>query len=567
MRMTTVAVGLALVAVGFSIAAAQTAARAPQSSPPRDSRPMASAGTAVIRGQAVAADTGRPLSLATITASAPELGDARSISTNSQGRYELRRLPAGRYVLSISRSGYLRLQYGQRRPLELGKPIDVAAGQVVDNIDFILPRMSVISGRVTDEEGEPLAGARVTALPSNSYGAGRLLPPTGIGFTSTDDSGAYRITGLSPGSYAVVAETTASLFGSSEPGARRSEGYAATYFPGASDPAQARAVPVGIGEEAPNTDFSLALTRLATVTGTLVDSRGRPVPNQQIAIARQFAGLMVGASPLGGKTNDEGAFAIRNLTPGEITLIAGAGPGSTEAAIVTINIDGADISLPLTTSGGWSASGRLVASEGPLPAVLRNRLFVATTPVRNAMMSIRISGVGGPDAGQVNDDGTFSVRGVFGPARIAISGLPDGWTQQAVLYEGRNIAGKPIDIRDGEVASGIQIVLSNRLTSVTGLLTDANGLAPANGTVLVFADDSERWFQGSRFVRAARPDSKGHYEIKGMPPAGYLAVAVDYVTEFMWNDPDYLESLRPRAVTFTLGDGESQTLPLTLVTP
>ena len=47
----------------------------------------------------------------------------------------------------------------------------------------------------------------------------------------------------------------------------------------------------------------------------------------------------------------------------------------------------------------------------------------------------------------------------------------------------------------------------------------------------------------------------------------YLAVAVDYVTEVMWSDPDYLESLRPRAVKFTLGDDESKTVPLTLATP
>ena len=61
------------------------------------------------------------------------------------------------------------------------------------------------------------------------------------------------------------------------------------------------------------------------------------------------------------------------------------------------------------------------------------------------MTSIRIFGVGGgPDAGAVNEDGTFSVTGVFGPARIGVTGLPDGWIQTEVLYEGRNIAGKPI---------------------------------------------------------------------------------------------------------------------------
>jgi hypothetical protein len=390
------------------------------------------------------------------------------------------------------------------------------------------------------------------------------LPPIGIGFVSTDDSGAYRITGLSPGSYAVMSDTP--ILPSND-GGWMAEGYASTYFPGVANPAAARTVLLGVGEEAPNIDFSLLPTRLATIAGTLMDSLGRPVPGQQIALVRQFAGGVLAASPLGGRTNDQGAFVIRNLTPGELTLIAGAGPASTEAAIVTVDIDGADVNLPLTTSGGWSTSGHVITADGPLPAALHNRLIVTTIPLRNAMTSIRISGVGGPDVGRVNDDGSFSVTGVFGPARIAISGLPDGWTHKETLYGGRNIAGKSIEVRDGDVASDVQIVLSNQLTTIAGQVEDANGAPPANGTVLVFAEDSERWFAGSRFIRAVRPDAKGHYELKGMPPAGYLAVAVDYVTEFMWSDPDYLESLRRRGVMFTLGDGESQVIPLKLVTP
>ena len=70
---------------------------------------------------------------------------------------------------------------------------------------------------------------------------------------------------------------------------------------------------------------------------------------------------------------------------------------------------------------------------------------------------------------------------------------------------------------------------------------------------------------GSRFVRAARPTARTLRD--RWHTAGYLAVAVDYVTEFMWNDPDYLESLRARAVKFALGDGESKTVPLQLQTP
>jgi Carboxypeptidase regulatory-like domain len=75
----------------------------------------------VISGRIVAADTGKPLRRARITANAPELGgETPSTSTSVEGRYELKDLPAGRYAIRVTRSGYLSLQFGQRRPLEQG---------------------------------------------------------------------------------------------------------------------------------------------------------------------------------------------------------------------------------------------------------------------------------------------------------------------------------------------------------------------------------------------------------------------------------------------------------------
>ena len=303
---------------------------APQATPPRDvAAGRASTGTAVIRGRVVAAETGRPLTLATITASAPELRESRSISTNSEGRYELRNLPAGRYTLSIAHSGYLRLQYGQRRPLELGKPIDVAAAAIVDNIDFVLPRMSVISGRVTDEEGEPIAGARVTAMPSSPYGDRRSSPPIGIGFVQTDDSGAYRIIGLSPGSYVVMADPASSIVDDGR--SRRDAGrrLRADVFSGCLESGRGAS---GVGRprrRGANTDFSLVPTRLATITGTVIDSRGRPVAEPAIAIVRQVAGTCMLSAPLGREDQRcRERSSLQNLPPGEITLDRGQrGPG------------------------------------------------------------------------------------------------------------------------------------------------------------------------------------------------------------------------------------------------
>src|ERR1700674_5490708 len=64
--------------------------------------------------------------------------------------------------------------------------------------------------------------------------------------------------------------------------------------------------------------------------------------------------------------------------------------------------------------------------------------------------------------------GTFMIAGVLGRARIAVANLPAGWTQKAILHDGQNLAGKPIDITDGGAVAGVQVVLSNRTTTVAG---------------------------------------------------------------------------------------------------
>ena len=166
--------------------------------PPRDQPPGERKGTGTIRGKVTALDTGRPLRRARINVNAPELQETRNVSTGSDGRFEIANLPAGNYSVSVVRGGYLRLGYGQKRPGDPPGRVEVADGQVVSDVNFALPRMSVISGRVFDEVGEPIAGVTVTAQQMRFYEGRRKLVPLG-GISTTDDTGQYRLLNLEPG--------------------------------------------------------------------------------------------------------------------------------------------------------------------------------------------------------------------------------------------------------------------------------------------------------------------------------------------------------------------------------
>src|SRR5262249_5985964 len=193
------------------LAAATMAASLGAAQPPRRARPRppAQAGSAAIRGRIFAADTGRPLRRARIAALAPELaGESRTVSTDSDGRYELTGLPAGRYTIRVTRSGYLPLRYRQRRPLEEGKPLQLLDRQTLDNVDFSLARMGLISGRVVDEFGDPIEGVNVMALRLMFFNGRRQFVPTSGGPSlRTDDAGQYRLLGLEPGSYLLARST------------------------------------------------------------------------------------------------------------------------------------------------------------------------------------------------------------------------------------------------------------------------------------------------------------------------------------------------------------------------
>ena len=533
-----------------------------QGAVPRDARPQPQTGTGAIHGRIVAGDTGRPLPRARVRLTAPELGpDGLSTSTNADGRYEINDLPAARYTLTVTRSGYLSLRYGQRRPLEQGKPLELLDKQALDHIDFSLPRMSQISGRITDEAGEPIAGAIVFVLRSMYESGRRQLVPTGS--SSTDDSGQYRVLGLAPGTYVVMASIR-EMWTVNENGHDDTMAYATTYFPGTTNAAGARRVTVGIGQEAINTDFGLIPGRAANISGTAFDSHGQPLG---FVAPTQVMGNMVGSFGGGVPVAADGTFTLRNVPPGDYTLRSASAPNrgaDSQVASLPIAVDGVDLeNVALVASPGWSITGRLTTDTGTAPSLPRDRISVGARPLES---SGTIFIVGGPEYNQaLKADWTFAVTGLTDAVRLRVA-LPPGWIVKAALHDGRDIADAPIEVKAGGSLTGVQLIVTDRVAGATGRVVDDNGAPLADGTVIVFSADSEKWFENSRFVRTARPDQNGRFQMTDVPPGEYLALAVDYVEDGAWDDPDYLDALRQYAQTITLAAGSSQVLSLKMVT-
>jgi hypothetical protein len=543
-------------------AGAQSAVVDPRTGPIRDPA-LEPKGSAVVRGRITSLETGKPLRRAQVRLTAADSTVPRTASTGTDGRYEIRDLPAGRYTLRVDRSGYLPLNYGQRRPGEQGKPLELADKEVADKIDFALPRMGVISGRVLDEVGEPISAVTVWAMQVRYFQGQRKLVPT-AGNVRTDDAGQYRLLALTPGDYVVMASSRETWPLDSDP--KQVFGYAPTYFPGTGAPAEAQRVKIGVGQEVPNIDFSLVPGRTAKVSGTATSVSGAPLAGETVSLAHEVSGpsMQMVSSVGSAKVAGDGSWTIPNVSAGEYRVSVRAPARDNQPAQeaqITVNVAGADLDgVSLVAGAGGIVRGQLVTDDGsPLPPTYERMQVRPRFTIGGRMTTAIVS----PDNGRVRSDGTFEVQGVLSDTVLAVTPLTGEWTLKAIEIEGKDFADQPVPIEPGATLSGVRVVLTNRPTTIAGAVHDEKK-NPAEGTVIAFAEDSAKWRDGTRMIRATRPDQRGRFTFKGLPAGEYLLIALDYVLEGQWNDPEYLEGLKSRAERLTLADAESKQLDLVL---
>ncbi len=517
-------------------------------------------GTAVIRGRVMAADTGRPLRRAQVRVSSPELPQGRTVSTNPQGAYIVRDLPAGRYEIFVSRGGFLSIGYGQKDAGEPQKPLLVADGQTLDRVDFALIRAGVISGRITDEAGEPFADIDVWPMQTQFFrGRRKLIPITSS--ARTDDSGQYRLLGVPPGDYVLMATTRETW----KTGGEKPEvfGYAPSFYPGAAAATDARRVRIGIGEQISSIDFSMQPQRASTMSGTATSSDGTPLAGTTMELTQVFAGPMFSRSAMIATTKiaGDGSWVFRDMAPGQYQLEVSTSDRNrpSEHAFLPIVLAGVDLEgLLLVTSAGGTLAGQVVTDDGtPLPGTARLRVTAqAVVP------DMRVMGAGsGEDNGAVGVDGSFVLRGVFGPSVVRVGGLPPGWAIKSIEAAGGDYADTPLEIAGSRRVDGARIVITNKFPQLTGRIVDERG-APAEGMVILFVTDSSKWSEAAGTARTARPDQSGLFRFDAVRPGEYFAIALDAVQRWQVYDPEFLEGLRDRATRLNLTERETEVLTL-----
>ena len=122
-----------------------------------------------------------------------------------EGRYEFKELPAGRYTLTASKGSYVSSRTDRSAAVRSGQAARGSAdGQRIEKVDFSLPRGGIITGRIVDEFGEPVADAQVPRCDSQPGRTPAAAAERGRP-AMTNDIGEYRLFGLPPGQYYISA--------------------------------------------------------------------------------------------------------------------------------------------------------------------------------------------------------------------------------------------------------------------------------------------------------------------------------------------------------------------------
>jgi hypothetical protein len=361
--------------------------------------------------------SGTPIRRATVRLfGAPFRENAPSALTDDEGRFEIKELPAGKFTLNASKTGYV--DAALARQVVTPVTISVADNQVADKIVLRLARGGVIVGRVIDESGEPAINIEMRAMQYRYGPGGRTLQQaSGSGYFRTDDLGAFRLYGLQPGQYYVTARAAEGYVGGFGP-APGDTGPATTYFPNAPDPATAQRVTVAAGRETGPIIVTLVSARLSRIRGRAIMSDGQPFAGSFVnVIVREQGGMN---SRGGGRVLPDGSFEIMGLTPGTYELEVrppNLRPDEDgEVARTTMTVNGEEVTgVFLVGARTAVVRGRVVAEEGSLP--------YTTMTVSAQSASATGQFTFGGSQGRVKEDQTFEIRGLYGTRIFRMGGF------------------------------------------------------------------------------------------------------------------------------------------------
>ncbi len=389
--------------------------------------------------------------------------------TDAGGEYTFDNVGRGLYELAARADGF---------GTETVGGLTISGDDAVQQ-DITMDAAYLIEGRVTAEDGMPLAGAVVEA-----HGRRRQDGTSAHSQVKTDEDGHFSFNDIGKGSYSIMAQA---------PGYRTG---------------MERNVATG------NLAVEIQLEAQPSISGHVLDPSGAPLKNFTVQLRRRMQNstetIPVPRQRFKVTDSEDGAYLLSCPNKGDYSVQATSprfAPTSSE--MITIGDKELRENVDITMTAGGLIRGRVMDADGPVAGarvktyhtdfVVGDPFFAAMTFPGNATEKEVVS----------SEDGSFELP-TLTPCTYQIHIVSEGhapFTQRGIEVK----EGGEIDLGNVVIATG---------SKLSGRVTDADGKGVSGATVFLMLDAQalgEKY--GANYT--ARTHSDGTYAFSALPPGPY----------------------------------------------
>jgi hypothetical protein len=515
-------------------------------------------GKSVIKVRAIYDDNERPVRRAEVTMQSEDLppNNRRGV-TDAKGEVIFNNVAPGSYTIIIGFAGVTNGSPGLS-----GKSSATVDETSRSEVTIRAKRGGALTGKITYPDGEPVIGAKVTALVKRRESGSSFLQPV-----TTDDRGIYRIYPLSAGEYIVSAvEEGITITELPDGGTSQSTtnmSVAAYYYGGGNGIKSAQVIQLEAGRELGDINITLTDRALFKVSGTVVGA-GEPLAGASLSLSVRNDGdaeNTVAVPYMGTNTqsDNKGAWSFNNVPEGnyyiEVTMEQPFNPANISSGRIArrfawqpypINVSNGDIdNIVVAAAQGARVNGAVVV-EGDKPIPHGEISLRPSRGVRSQFWRDSIQFQGG-------SKGEFKLDGVApGEYFFMINVWDRNYYVKSITWSDRDLLRFPLTFGEGNEFKGVRIVLATDISDAKGRLVYADNRPVAQNIILVVPVDESRW-PTSNF-NAGYTDRQGNFRYRGAP-GEYVLIVMPRDQEPN-RSPGYFQERMTNAPRVTLKPGE-----------
>lgn len=536
--------------VAFQLAQQFTApaSPAPSQAPVVDDRSL---GT--IEGVVFGAN-GKPLSKSTVTLypSPQQIESAQPAAvttTDSSGKFVFEGVKPHAYTMTGEHAGYLMGSNGNKRTTLLLSgfvAFDVGAGQHLNAMNFELVPYSTVTGKVVDEDGDPMAKVAVSATIFRWMQGQRQVMT--VASAETDDRGDFKLSNMGPGKVNLGFRVSRNPVYQEKPKpGQPEERYLATYYPGVLDLSASTAVTIAAGVDVSGINMKLTRSPVYHVRGKV--SGDVPV-GRNLQVVTADGGNDLEASAMVGP---DGSFDLSGVAPGEHTLGVAAN-GSIAYQHVAVGNGDAEVTLSILPIAQLKGQVKIVdaPTAGQSPNVPLNGIQISLASA---------TAIGGQRGASPAEDGTFTFGGVAaGKYELSTTPafLPAGAYVKSMTYGGRDVT-NGLDLSGGAGAGSLEIGISlagGAISVSVALEQDDSRVAQ-----LILIPDPPQPSHPWLYQRRAA-NLQGKFTFTSVAPGSYRLFVTEQVERFVQFDPDWYKAHESRGTKITVKENDRLQLML-----